>query len=118
MDILNSLFTSVFGMSIVFSALVILIVLITLQSYLFAAVGRRKAIKLVPAPLAAEPAVLAAQPAWRSGPPELKLIGVDDRTAAMIMAIVCETSNCAPNELYFKSIRALDEVQGSTGERV
>lgn len=118
MDILNSLYTSVFGMSVVFAALVILIVLITLQSYLFATVARRRVVKAFPAPLAAEPAAIAVQPGLPSAPPELKLIGVDDKTAAMIMAIVCETNRCEPNELYFKSIRALDEIQGSIGEGV
>lgn len=117
MDVLNSLYTSVFGMSVVFAALVILILLITLQSYLIAAFGRRRVIKAFPAPLTVAPAAVTTKPGLPSGPPELKLIGVDDRTAAMIMAIVCEANNCAPNELYFKSIRALDEVQGSTGER-
>ena len=118
MDLLNSLYTSVFGMSVVFVALVILIVLISLQSYLFSALGKRRVVRAVPAPLIAEPAPLAAQPSLPSGPPELRLIGVDDKTAAIIMAIVCNANNCAPNELYFKSIRALDKVQGSIGERV
>lgn len=38
----------------------------------------------------------------------LDLHGVDDRTAAILMAIVSDESGIALNELYFQSIRALD----------
>lgn len=39
---------------------------------------------------------------------ELRLIGVDERTAAIIMATVCDHLNTPLNELQFKSIKALD----------
>lgn len=119
MDLLNSLTTSLFGITVVFGALILLIILIILQSFLVSAFRKGKAAKIYAAePLAASTARQAPAPALPSGPPELKLIGVDEKTAAMIMAIVCEASSCAPNELYFKSIRVLDEVQGSMEEGV
>jgi len=39
---------------------------------------------------------------------ELKLKGVDERTAAMIMAIVSHESGIPLSELQFKSIKAVD----------
>lgn len=40
---------------------------------------------------------------------QLKLIGVDEKTAAMIMAIVSHESGIPLSELRFISIKALDE---------
>ncbi len=40
---------------------------------------------------------------------QLKLIGVDEKTAAMIMAIVSHESGITLSELQFISIKALDE---------
>jgi Na+-transporting methylmalonyl-CoA/oxaloacetate decarboxylase gamma subunit len=40
---------------------------------------------------------------------ELKLTGVDEKTAAMIMAIVSHESGIPLSELSFKSIKALEE---------
>jgi hypothetical protein len=42
------------------------------------------------------------------GPPQLELTGVDEKTAAMIIAIVCNEISTEPDELYFKSIKAID----------
>ena len=39
---------------------------------------------------------------------ELLLFDVDEKTAACLMAIVCEQTKIPLNELVFKSIRALD----------
>jgi hypothetical protein len=38
----------------------------------------------------------------------LNLIGVDESTAALAIAIVCDHLKTAPKELHFKSIKALD----------
>ena len=40
-------------------------------------------------------------------PQSLKLINVDEQTAAIIMAIVCDELATPVNELYFKSIRLM-----------
>ena len=39
---------------------------------------------------------------------ELKLYNVEERTAAMIMAIVSDESGIPLSELYFKSIKAIE----------
>ena len=43
---------------------------------------------------------------WSAG--ELRLIGVDEKTAAMIMAIVSHESQIPLSELQFKMIKAID----------
>jgi len=121
MDLLNSLFITVFGMSVVFIALVSLIAMINIQGRFVkfmdanqqkkAAAARAEAQQKQPASPAAPVATsvpAAAPAALYSGPLELKLTGVDEKTAAMIMAIVCDESGLPANELYFKSIKALD----------
>ena len=40
-------------------------------------------------------------------PGKLELIGIDEKTAAMVMAIVCDESGIPANELIFKSIREI-----------
>ena len=42
-------------------------------------------------------------------PQGLTLVGLDERTAAIVMAIVCDHTGFPPEQLYFRSIRALDE---------
>lgn len=113
MDILNSLYVAVFGLSVVFLVLVSLILLINLQSFVAgkiigrtaAAVSIASAKPIAPPAQAVKPASAAAN----AGPQELKLTGVDDKTAAILMAIVSDEIGVEPNQLYFKSIRALDE---------
>jgi hypothetical protein len=39
---------------------------------------------------------------------EMKLISVDEDTAALVMAIMCEQLKTQPEELNFKYIKALD----------
>ena len=121
MDLLNSLFITVFGMSVVFVALIALIAMINIQGRFVklmdanqqkkAAAARTEAQLKQPASPAAPAApstAVTAPAALYSGPLELKLTGVDDKTAAIIMAIVCNESGLPANELYFKSIKALD----------
>ena len=125
MDLLNSLFITLFGMSVVFIALVSLIVMINIQGRFVKSMdanqqkkaaaaktdAQQKASGSTAAASAAPAAPVASEPApakLYSGPLELKLTGVDEKTAAMIMAIVCDASDIPANELYFKSIKALD----------
>lgn len=56
---------------------------------------------------AAKSGANAAGPEFSTG--ELKLKGVDEKTAAMIMAIVSDESNIPLSELRFKSIRLIQE---------
>jgi len=106
MDIINSLFTSLFGISVVFAVLVSLIFLIYLQSYVMKKLHREK-----PASVAAQPAQPAPAPVAPAvapaAPGKLELVGIDEKTAAMVMAIVCDESGIPVNELIFKSIREI-----------
>lgn len=110
MDIANSLFTSVFGMSVVFAVLVSLILLIYLQSYLMKFFHRNNPV--VSTAQAVQPvtatvlATASTQPVIR---PELKLYNIDEKTAAIVMAIVCNEIGIPANELVFKSIRLLED---------
>jgi hypothetical protein len=63
----------------------------------------------------AEPALPAAPMAPSPAPaatiPEVKLIGVDEKSAAMIMAIVCDELQMPPEKLCFKTIRSVDTAE-------
>ena len=102
-------------MAVVFAVLVGLIILIKILNMAVARpAGSKKPIAVVPAaagpvgsaPVVAEP-VAAAMPVFSGDPQDLKLIDVDEQTAAIIMAIVCDELDTPVNELYFKSIRLL-----------
>lgn len=106
MTVLESIYVGLFGMSVVFIVLVGLSLIVRLQTILvtgFSKRGKQAAQTESPA-VAAEapkPAAIADEP--------LKLTNVDEKTAAMIMAIVCDNLQAQPNELYFKSIKAMPE---------
>lgn len=95
-----SLLTGLLGVVIVFVVLVVL-------SVVMGASRRKQEAEPAPvAPAAAPaPAPVAAAPAVAE---PVKLIGVEEKEAAMIMAIVCDELQAPPEELYFKSIRLLD----------
>ncbi len=59
-----------------------------------------------PVAAAAAPAAVAA-PAPAVGEGEVKLIGVDEETAAMIIAILCDELGVEPSALVFHKITAL-----------
>jgi Na+-transporting methylmalonyl-CoA/oxaloacetate decarboxylase gamma subunit len=55
------------------------------------------------------PAAAPAVPAPAAAPvPDVQLIGVEEKEAAMIMAIVCDEMKAPPEELYFKTIRRIE----------
>jgi Na+-transporting methylmalonyl-CoA/oxaloacetate decarboxylase gamma subunit len=105
MTILESLLVSAFGLAVVFVVLIALSLFITLQSKFFTALklGKNEA----PQKKAEE-----AEPAEKKDAGitagELKLFDVDEKTAAIIMAIVSHESKIPLSELQFKSIKALD----------
>ncbi len=102
---IDSLSTAAFGIAMVFAVLVSLIVLIVVLSKVVQLIVPDKS---SPAPVAAAPAPEAPAPSLSFDPQALKLKGVDEKTAAMIMAIVCDESGIPANELYFKSITLLE----------
>ncbi len=97
-SILDSLSISVLGMVVVLIVLIILMAIIYMMSVVL-----KPRPKAVPAAPAAAPA-----PAPDEGG-ELRLNGVPDRTAAMVMALVADRLGASPSELRFKSIKEVEE---------
>ncbi len=111
MSIADSLLVSVLGMFVVFLVLILLSFLIYIQSIILGhvtAYQQRKAEAGRPIiPVEAQPEKAADQ-GWTAG--ELKLLGVDEKTAAMIMAIVSDETQIPLSELQFKMIKAIDQI--------
>lgn len=94
---------------VVFGVLFIMYVLISLAGKILAsaAKGNEKA-EAKPAVAAAAPAAApAAEEEFSSG--TLKLKGCDEKTAAMIMAIVADDTGIPLSELVFKSIKLVEK---------
>ncbi|NLO22293.1 MAG: OadG family protein [Syntrophomonadaceae bacterium] len=112
----DSLVVSLIGFAVVFIVLILLSVLIQFQSLVLGYVTRPKSkasgqgTVLPQVPVPADKGVTARADAldagWSAG--ELKLIGVDEKTAAMIMAIVSHESQIPLSELEFKMIKAME----------
>ncbi len=106
---------SVTGLLVVFFALILLMCIIKIMT----AVGDAREKKLALAAAAVAPAAApAAEPAApvKATPKytrELKLYDTDPRDAAMIMAIVAETTQIPLNQLQFLSIK---EIKGDNEE--
>lgn len=104
MTFADALLYSLLGVSVVFFALVLLIIIICVMN-LFT--HKKQAAPAAAAPVAAAPAPVA-EPVYAPGTAgELKLYDTDERTAAMLMAIVADELEAPLNELRFKSIREL-----------
>lgn len=104
MSFLESLQISAFGLVTVFAVLAALSAAISLESTLFKLLSKSKETK---------PAAEVAGDTKKANitdiiPGELKLIEVDEKTAAMIMAIISDESQIPLSELNFKYIKALD----------
>ena len=95
---------------VVFGVLFIMYVLISLAGKILAAAtkdsGKAEA-KPAVAAAAAAPAAPAAEEEFSSG--TLKLKGCDEKTAAMIMAIVADDTGIPLSELVFKSIKLVEK---------
>ena len=97
---------SLLGICVVFFALALLIIIITVMTKLNLTDEPKKA-KGAAAPAAA-PAAVPAQAALAPGSAgDLKLYNTDPRDAAMIMAIVADELQKPLNELRFLSIREI-----------
>jgi len=104
MSLLEGLTISVFGLGTVFIALIALSGAISLESRIFALLSKSN--KEVPdAETVANPEKVSVV---NISTGELKLIDVDEKTAAMIMAIVSDESQIPLSELNFKYIKALN----------
>lgn len=105
MSLLDGLIVSVFGLGTVFIALIALSGIVSLESKVFEFFGKNR--KESPA----EDKIVENSenaPVVNTSSGQLKLIDVDERTAAMIMAIVSHESQIPLSELNFKYIRAID----------
>lgn len=116
----QALVLSVIGLVIVILALAFLaVMLLVLNKILPSLTGKKQespAATAAPVVQQAAPAVVEEKRAIPAGMAELpanqsqgeiNLYSVDDKTAAMIMAIVSDTSKIPLNELYFKSIKEI-----------
>ena len=106
-SIIEALGYSLLGMSIVFAVLIMLIGVIKIME---TAMNRNKKEEAAPAaaPSATMPVPAAAKPAPGTAG-ELKLYNVEERDAAMVMAIVADKLGKPLNELRFISIREVTE---------
>lgn len=105
----DGLLYSILGLLVVFFALFLLMCIIKLM-WVFEKKEQPAAPAAAPAPAAVPAPAPAAAPAPAPGcAGELKLYDTDDRTAAMIMAIVADETGIPINELRFKSIREVKD---------
>jgi len=110
MSIADSLLVSVLGLFVVFLVLILLSFLIHIQSiilgYITAYQQRNAEASHTIIPVEDQPE--EADQGWTAG--ELKLIGVDEKTAAMIMATISDETQIPLSELQFKKIKAIDQI--------
>ena len=117
MTFVDACLYSVTGLLVVFFALILLMAIIKIMTAVGDSVEKKAALATAAAAPAAAPAP-AAEPAKveKPGPKytrELKLWDTDPRDAAMIMAIVAETTQIPLKELQFLSIK---EIKGDNQE--
>ncbi len=104
MSILESLQISLNGIAVVFIVLIAISLLVILQSSLVRLFTRKA---VVDSPVVMPVASEVIFPVSQIAQGQLKLYDVDEKTAAMVMAIVSDESNIPLSELNFKSIKAL-----------
>ena len=94
---------------VVFAVLLLMYILISLSGKIIQAITSigKKAEPANAAPAAAAPAAAAPEEEFSSG--TLKLKDCDEKTAAMIMAIVADDSGIPLEELVFKSIKLVEK---------
>lgn len=112
MTISESVLVAAFTMLVVFAVLAILYAIICLFSVAIPAFSKKEKKPVSSTAPITEAQVIKSAPqieseTFSSG--TLKLINVDEPTAAMIMAIVSDESGIPLSELCFKSIRLISE---------
>lgn len=106
------------GMLVVFMELIILALIIMLMGKVVSSIAGKKgnaapAAKAAPAAAPAKAAAPAAAvrtlvAGYNVLKPVLALCGVDEPTAAMVMAITADKLGTQPSELFFRAIRAIE----------
>jgi len=108
MSVIESIIVAMFCLSLVFVVLAVLCAMVKILSVVLGIKPARKAV--------AEESEIPeghGKEDWdmdtgHASSGELKLKNVDEKTAAMIMAIVSDESQIPLSELYFKSIAAIE----------
>lgn len=116
MTIFESIMTGAFLLSFVFFVLALLFVLIKVLSAILIAINTKvSAPKAATVTIEAKPVTETAADGDYAYGGELRLIDVDDATAAMIMAIVSDESGIPLPQLCFRSIKALPNKNTTQG---
>ena len=95
------------GMLVVFMELIILALIIMLMGKVVSSIAGKKG-NAAPAAKAAPAAVRTLVAGYNVLKPVLALCGVDEPTAAMVMAITADKLGAQPSELSFRAIRAIE----------
>lgn len=114
MSIPASLLVALFCLSMVFCLLAVLYILIVLFSKGIKIFEPKNKEVFEPSKAIPDAPDTASGGVFSAG--ELKLHNVDERTAAMIMAIVSDESGILLSELCFKSIKAIENNDRQIGE--
>ncbi len=109
MSVMESMAVALFCMSMVFAVLVFLYLILLVLSRLLGIRTVSKTDMKNSAELAGSEQQNWDVEAAHISSGELKLINVDEKTAAMIIAIVSDESQIPLSELRFKSIRAIEQ---------
>ncbi|MBR6488416.1 MAG: OadG family protein [Clostridiales bacterium] len=97
-----------FTILVVFAVLCLIFIIISIAGKIFSATSKADKPAAAPAAAPAAPAAAAAEEEiFSSG--SLRLKGCDEKTAAMIMAIVSDNTGIPLSELIFKSITLVEE---------
>ena len=110
MPLTDALATSLIGITTVICILAVIALLIILVSKVIRAVEGMTKKKAPEAPVAVAPAAPTGVPmpaGMNQG--ELELINTDEKTAAIIMAIVSDKSGIPLNRLSFKTIKLVED---------
>lgn len=107
MTVSKALLVAVVGFLTVVSILAVIALFIKFIAFVFSAVTKKTA-KAVKAPTAPAPAVQKI-PTAKTMHGQVKLIDVDEPTAAVIMALVSHNSGIPIEKLDFKSIKPLED---------
>ena len=99
MSVSNSLLVALSVMTIVFGCLVALSFLLKVQSFIFSSIDKNKK---------SEQSKEEVSNKIEISTGELKLIGVDEKTTAIIMAILSDELKLPLYELQFKSIKLIN----------
>ncbi len=106
--ITDAILTSVIGIVVVMAILAIIAVLIIIVSKVIRTFESKIAkSEAVIGEASVSPAVIPMPEGMNQG--EVELIGTDEKTAAVIMALVSHNSGIPLNRLSFKSIKLLDD---------